>query len=910
MESYRIENLSFAYPQSAKLVLDGLNFTVNQGDFVVIAGPSGSGKTSLLRQLKTCLRPAGKWSGQIFYQGQPLGEISEARQAAEIGFVMQRPDRQIVTDKVWHELAFGLENLGLDSEIIRLRVAEMATFFGISSWFYRETSLLSGGQKQILNLASIMVMQPSVLILDEPTSQLDPIAASEFISILGRIHQELGTTIILTDHHLDEILPLADRLIILEEGRIFANAKPRDLGQELLADGHKFSKILPVPLQVYAGVDNNYDLPLTVGEGRLWLDSYARDWPLGQVADRTRSIDKQNKNISMANKSLRASRRNKEAIIELDEVYFRYNRESEDVLKGLSLKIFPGEFYALVGANGAGKSTALALIGGLIQGQRGKVNIKGQDGDKARRGEKKEQDRGVTMAILPQDHQSLFLKASVLEDLEEVIADRKESDRGPLGPQSNNSECKFKRRSLDEIIRLCRLEKVLGQHPYDLSAGEQARLALAKVLLVGPDILLLDEPTKGLDVEFKEVLGEILADLQKEGVTIVMVSHDLEFLAQHAQEIGMIFDGALASQADSQTFFAQNSFYTTAANRMARHRLPMAVTVDDIVAACRGNCIDNEASGVDNSAREDLRDYGSSDSFLGGRFGDESNDESDSRFIIEIVEEIKSVEASSLEKSETSEIINKESKQNLFVREAKINKNLLSKSLTLLILLIVMPLTIYLGLYYFDDRKYLIVSLLLIMEAMIPMFFFFERRRPRARELVVLAVMAAIAVVGRAAFFMLPNFKPVVAIIIITGIALGAEAGFIVGVLTAFASNMFFGQGPWTPWQMLALGLIGFVAGLIFHRQGQASPLARYRSPVLIFGGLVTIVVYGGIMNPASVIILQPQPTIEMFILAYASGLPFDLIHASATVIFLYILAPSFLTKLERIKNKYGLIKG
>lgn len=895
MESYRIENLSFAYPQSAKLVLDGLNFTVEQGDFVVIAGPSGSGKTSLLRQLKTCLRPVGRRSGQICYQGQPLGEISEARQAAEIGFVMQRPDRQIVTDKVWHELAFGLENLGLDSEIIRLRVAEMATFFGISNWFYRETSLLSGGQKQILNLASIMVMQPSVLILDEPTSQLDPIAASEFINILGRIHQELGTTIIVTDHYLDEILPLADRLILLEEGRIFANARTRDLGEKLLAEGHKFSKFLPTPLQVYARIDNNYDLPLTVREGRLWLDSYASDYTLGQVPNRTRDISKLEK---------------EEAIIELDEVFFRYHREGDDILKGLSFKIFPGEFYGLVGANGAGKSTALALIGGLIRAQRGKVKIKGKDGDKARRGQKKEQDRGVTMAILPQDHQSLFLKASVLEDLQEVLDNRKESTQRPLDCQSGDGKCKIKRRSLGEIISLCRLEGLLGQHPYDLSGGEQARLALAKILLVEPDVLLLDEPTKGLDVEFKDVLGEILADLQRDGVTIIMVSHDLDFLAQHAQWIGMIFDGALASQADSQTFFAQNSFYTTAANRMARHKLPMAVTVDDIVAACRGNCIDNEASGVDNSAREDLRDYGSSDSFLGGRFGDESNDESDSRFIIEIVEEIKSVEASSLEKSETSEIINKESKQNLFVREAKINKNLLSKSLTLLILLIVMPLTIYLGLYYFDDRKYLIVSLLLIMEAMIPMFFFFERRRPRARELVVLAVMAAIAVVGRAAFFMLPNFKPVVAIIIITGIALGAEAGFIVGVLTAFASNMFFGQGPWTPWQMLALGLIGFIAGLIFHRQGQASPLARYRLPVLIFGGLVTIVVYGGIMNPASVIIYQPEPTIEMFVLAYASGLPFDLIHAIATVFFLYILAPGFLSKLERIKDKYGLIKG
>lgn len=250
MESYVIRSLAFTYPEQTKKVLDGLSFSVGQGEFVVIAGPSGSGKSTLLRQLKSILAPHGDVKGEILFEGRPIAEIDRREQSARIGFVLQSPDNQIVTDKVWHELAFGLEGLGFDTPTIRGRVAEMASFFGIQTWFYQSVAELSGGQKQLLNLASIMAMQPSVLILDEPTSQLDPIAAAEFLAAVGKINRELGTTVIMTEHRLEEVLPMSDRLLVLDEGKLVCDGTPREVGEALRERGHGMFLAMPTPIRI------------------------------------------------------------------------------------------------------------------------------------------------------------------------------------------------------------------------------------------------------------------------------------------------------------------------------------------------------------------------------------------------------------------------------------------------------------------------------------------------------------------------------------------------------------------------------------------------------------------------------------------------------------------------------------
>ena len=269
MDHFEIKNLTFRHAgEKERESLKNVSLSVRRGEYVVLCGRSGSGKTTLVRHLKTVLTPAGKRSGEILFGGVPLSEVSQRDQAAKIGYVMQNPDEQLVTDKVWHELAFGLESLGCDQRTMRLRVAEMACYFGIQDWFHRDVATLSGGQKQLLNLASIMAMQPEALILDEPTSQLDPIAASDFLNTVRKINLELGTTVILTEHRLEDILPYADRAVVLEEGEIIADGAPREVCAELYRKGNPMFSAMPTPVRAFYGSGAAGECPLTVREGR------------------------------------------------------------------------------------------------------------------------------------------------------------------------------------------------------------------------------------------------------------------------------------------------------------------------------------------------------------------------------------------------------------------------------------------------------------------------------------------------------------------------------------------------------------------------------------------------------------------------------------------------------------------
>ena len=548
MAHFEIKDLTFSYAAAkGKHSLENVSLTIEQGEFLVLCGKSGSGKSTLLRQLKTVLTPNGKRTGEILFRGVPLKQVSDREQSEKIGFVMQNPDDQIVTDKVWHELAFGLESLGCDQKTMRGRVAEMACYFGIQDWFHRDVATLSGGQKQLLNLASIMAMQPEVLILDEPTSQLDPIAASDFLNTVRKINTELGTTVIITEHRLEDIFPYADRAVVMEKGRVIADDTPGKVGQLLFEQANPMFAAMPTPVRVYYGAGGTGESPLTVRQGRSWL---SRRFPNRPEKD------------AVAAPPL--PEEVKDPALVLKELWFRYEKDSPDILRGVSAEIPSGSLYAILGGNGAGKSTTLKAISGICRPYRGKVTLFGKPVDKYK---SSELFHGC-LAMLPQDPKSLFVKKTVREDLSEMTKDKS---------------------SIERIAALCQITELLDSHPYDLSGGEQQRAALAKVLLTNPKLLLLDEPTKGIDSFFKETFAEILADLKKQGITIVMVSHDVEFCARYADVVSMFFDGQVLTTDTPRRFFGSNSFYTTAAHRMSRHIFHMAVTVDDVLTLCREN---------------------------------------------------------------------------------------------------------------------------------------------------------------------------------------------------------------------------------------------------------------------------------------------------------------------------------
>ena len=576
MNCIEVKNFSFQYPKESHAALYQVSMEVEEGSFVVLCGKSGCGKSTLLRQFKSVLASHGEKKGEILYGGQNLEDVDLRTQSAEIGYVLQNPDNQIVTDKVWHELAFGLESLGYDTPTIRLRVAEMASYFGIHSWFLKNVSELSGGQKQLLNLASVMAMHPKLLILDEPTSQLDPIAASDFLETVRKINRDIGTTVILTEHRLEDVIPWADKVYVMDKGRMIADGTPNEIGEQLRTMGHDMFLSMPAPMQIYAGTNSSLRCPLTVSQGRRWLSEELETKGIKIKKERNQE-ETAKKNNSILGKLAGLKKEPEKEIpeIRIKDVWFRYERDLPDVVKGLSLDIKKGEIFAVVGGNGTGKSTAMSLIARIRFPYRGKIYLEGKE-----IGKYSDDDlyHGF-LGVMPQNPQSLFVKKTVREDLYEVIDGKRErkSEAYPI-------EMK-KKDAVEGIVSLTRLEGLLDRHPYDLSGGEQQRLALAKVLLLRPKILLMDEPTKGIDNHYKKELGEILRKLSEHGVTILMISHDVEFCAQYADRTGLFFQGNVVTSEESKKFFAGNNFYTTAANRMARNYFPNAVTVEDVVQA-------------------------------------------------------------------------------------------------------------------------------------------------------------------------------------------------------------------------------------------------------------------------------------------------------------------------------------
>lgn len=538
MEILRLENLSFTYPMCEAPAVCDLSLSIPEGELVVICGATGSGKSTLLRLLKREIAPLGKLSGKILYRHTAQEALSAEESACKIGFVMQNPEHQIVTDKVWHELAFGLENQNLPRDVIARRIAEMASYFGIEHWYDRSVSELSGGQKQLLSLASVMVMNPDILILDEPTAQLDPIAASDFIATLHKLNRDFSLTILIAEHRLEALIPICHRLLVMEDGKLLANGAPEQV-ISAIGDREDLLLAMPAAARLYHALHQSGECPLTVGEGRAMIQS-------------------------TYDNSIRAIGREDvpshgDAVMEFSGVCFRYGKTLPDVLSHLTFTVYEKEIFCILGGNGSGKTTALSAAAGFLRPYKGTIRIFGKrlwdySGQSLYRN---------CLTLLPQDVGTVFLKNTVAEELADVGA---QVEAFPFD-----------------------LKPLLSKHPYDLSGGEQQLVALAKVLATHPCLLLMDEPTKGLDAKKKQELIAILRTLKESGVTVVVVTHDVEFTALCADRCAFFFRGEIVSQGVPDEFFSENTFYTTASARMTKGYFDRAVTVETVAELCLRN---------------------------------------------------------------------------------------------------------------------------------------------------------------------------------------------------------------------------------------------------------------------------------------------------------------------------------
>lgn len=972
MDILDVQKLTFAYPDTTveyggvylEPALKEASFCVAQGDFLVILGSSGCGKTTLLKLLKPVLAPHGKKSGSIFFNGADIESLSYEELASDIGFVMQDVNAQLVTDEVWHELAFGLESLGCSNSMIKRRVAEMTSFFGLSGIFHKKVWELSGGQKQMVNLASVMAMNPKLLILDEPTSQLDPIAAEEFVACLTRINRELGTTIIMTEHRLEEVLPVCTKVMAMEDGQVTAFGPLRECMAELCTDG-RYMGFMTAATRVYAGVskdkkkyhadmthnedeihanesvavDNIYSLPVSVGEGRSYLAELLKNTTLtggssheSELCDKT--IEEEKTFINIGKNKMTVDEKivsdkhvsTGNDILVCKSLCYAYDKAGDDIVNKLTLSVREGEILSISGGNGSGKTTFLKLIAGIMEPDNGRIRVAA----------------GRRTALLPQNPTDLFTRNTVRDEL-------------VCTQDSVENEISYE--AVADVVRTCMMEDLLLRHPYDLSGGEQQRLALAKLMLIDPDIFLLDEPTKGIDPEFKLEYGDILKQLKTRGKTIIIVSHDIEWEASISDRCALMFDGSIAAIEPVKDFFSGNHFYTTAAARIAGGMIENAITVEDIFKAlgCEPDIYEEKHKNSRNFKGGQKKDGKSYD---GAQSGEEDKALESLKKLLEKKhksrEKISPIRLTCIilltmlcgvcfyftMKQEglnylidnmrvTAEGIRYAIMYGIFILAVILlliclapissrknedieltsarNHNKACALAAFVVICILIPITIWVGITKLNDRKYYFISMLILLEAIIPFFFLYEKRKPKARELVTVATMCALAVAGRAAFFMLPNFNAATAMVIISGVAFGAETGFIVGAVTMLTSNFIFGQGPWTPWQMFAMGVLGYLAGVIYRRRAVREKIFSKLS-LCIFGGISCIVVYGGIMNPASVLMYYSDVSLHMIAAAYITGFPFDVVHGTGTVLFLWFAARPFLEKLDRIRTKYGIL--
>jgi energy-coupling factor transport system ATP-binding protein len=529
MAFIQLEKVTFQYSLRSEDAITNLSLNIEKGQFVVLFGSSGSGKSTLLRLLKNEIQPHGNLRGELTINGEDISIFDSKK----IGFVFQDPENQLVADDVLHELAFGLENMGVATSEMRSRIAEMVHFFGAENLLNKKTFELSGGRKQQMNLASVLLMQPEILLLDEPTSQLDPVSAREFLDMLVRLNEEFGMTIILAEHRLEEIFTIADKIVLMEKGSIKVEGEPRQLmGTLWESEYQSFVPTIPNLYLKHVREESRTTIPLSVKEGRKWV---------------TQLTLKENAINSLTNTYAK-----KNKIIEIKDLYFRYSKEDHFILQAFDFSLDKGEFYALMGGNGSGKSTLLKIIMGIVKPTKGKVLYDNQSLHSW-----KNREAAQKIGYLPQNPKIFFLHDTLEKELEETM----------------NTWGVTNVEEVDSLLELLGINHLRVSHPYDLSGGELQKAALACLLLRKPEVLLLDEPTKGLDPVSKENLAKLLCELKDKGLTIIMSTHDVEFAASYTTKCGMIFQGNITSENIPKEFFKGNFFYTTMVQRVFRNQM-------------------------------------------------------------------------------------------------------------------------------------------------------------------------------------------------------------------------------------------------------------------------------------------------------------------------------------------------
>lgn len=817
MESVAVSSLSFKYANAEKFALENISFTLESGDFCVICGESGSGKSTLLSTLVPQITSNGEIFGEISVNGKSVFEMTGLEAAKNIAYVGQSAKDSIVCEKVWQELAFALESLGVGVNEMHARVAEIASFFGLQNCFMSDTESLSGGQQKILSVAAAMAVHPKILLLDEPFSSLDEKSSSELVAILRRINRELGVTVVIAEHKLTELLDLCSKVMILNGGKIDWFGRPGEIAKYL--DRQANFSLLPTQLKVWWSALGDYEPTLSIAECKTAVEDYC----LHNEVSSVEYCDNVN---------------HTKTALEISNLCFKYEKDLPFVIDNLNLRLHYGEIMCLIGENAAGKSTLFRIICGELKSQLGKLRIYNSDGTLC-----KSQTHNVT--YMPQDVRIMFTEFTMHDELCKLCDDE---DRRA------------------DVIKLCKLNGLLESNPLDLSGGEQRRLGLALTVLKGGDIILLDEPNNSLDKRFCAELSEIIRELARMGKAVIIVSHDLDFCADTADVCAFMFQGRITSISPPHKFFRENMIYTTSAARIAGESIDNVVTERELLSALCGKDNTNNDNNIHNNGS-----------------GDDRADKSEHNESEKKMPSLNDVKHRKI----TSDSTKKISKMSVLIT---------------VICLALIPLTVYFGLEIYGDNAFLPVSLAVIFLAMLPFFVIFERKKPPAKEVTLLAIMTAAAVASRAAFYFLPQVKPVAAIVIITGFAFGAQSGFLVGSLSMLLSNFIFGQGPWTPWQMFAMGLIGFAAGLVGKINICRKPLFA-----AIFGFLATLVIYGGIVNPSTAIISHQPLNFSVIMLFYMQGLPMDLIHSASTFAFLLLFTNPFMRILDRVKLKFAI---
>ena len=542
MEILSCKDLNFRYNGSSDDTLRGVSFSVSPSQTVLVLGQTGSGKSTLLRLLKKEIAPAGTLSGEIKINGRDQSELSLLESTQTIACVTQNPDTQTVTHKVSSELAFGLESLGADNAEILGRVGEMAAYFGIEDIYSKQIDELSGGQKQLCSLCAAVVQAPEILMLDEPAAQLDPIGTSKLFSVLKRLNSELGTTIIIAEHDPREVFEFCDKVVVLKDGKATCFEDKQSFVRAAAQDP-QLCGYIPACTKSVLGLGKTV---FTVRDAKNIIEQTFAPQQKA-YADTT-------------------PKQKEKPALQARNVYFRYSKAGRDVADCLDLDVRKGEIFAAVGSNGCGKTTMLKLLCGIFRPWQGKISIFGKN-IRAYKGNTLYREN---IAYMPQDPYDLFISQTVRQELEKTC---------------RAMDAKDGYESLCEQFGVTRL---LDMHPFDLSGGEIQKCAMVKLLLTRPEMLFLDEPSKALDPQAKKILGETLKSLSRQGKTIILATHDLEFAAQYADSCGLFFDGKILSSASTREFFSKNRFYTTDASRIARSVFPGVMTADELETAVNG----------------------------------------------------------------------------------------------------------------------------------------------------------------------------------------------------------------------------------------------------------------------------------------------------------------------------------